>query len=54
MSWRWAKAGCEGWTVSCQLLARVPIGAVGTKGAVTAHGTIETKGVILLKLSILR
>ena len=52
-SWWWPKVGCEWWAVSGQLLARVPEGVVGAKGAVTANGTVETKGVIPLELSIL-
>ena len=46
-SWWWAKAGCEWWAFSGQLLTRV------LKGVVTANGTVGTKEVIPLELSIL-
>lgn len=40
-------------SVSGQLLARLPKGAVGVKVVVTANRIAKTKGVILLELSIL-
>ena len=50
--WWWAKAGCEWWAFSSQLLARVLKGVVGAIGAVTTNRTVETKGLIPLELSI--
>ena len=52
-SWWWAKAGCKWWAFSGWLLARIPNRAVGAKGAVTANGMVETKGMLPLELSIL-
>ena len=52
-SWWWAKVGCKWWAFSGWLLARIPNRAVGAKGAVTANGMVETRGMLPLELSIL-